>query len=140
MMALTCSEKTTNNTFLVYLILLQYEDHISFIKMFKYLHEMFNFNPKVVRIDYSNSLLKTLLQDNLFIKKPIIIHCFFYFVEDIVKYMKKYGITKIIITKYASEIIKNLDLLCFNLLNFIESYGKFLKNKFIDEKEILLFN
>jgi len=92
MMNITCSEKT-NNTYAC-LILLQYEDHISFTKIFKYLHEMFNFSPKVVHIDYSNSLLKALLTENLFIQKPIIIHCFFHLVDNIVKYMKKYGIIK----------------------------------------------
>ena len=105
MITITCTEKAANNTYIACLILLKYEDHISFIKIFKYLQEMFNFNPKVVHIDYSNSLLKALSSDNLFFQKPIIIHCFFHFVENIVKYMKKYGIIKKI-TKYALEIIK----------------------------------
>ena len=94
MMTISCSEKKTNNTYIACLILLKYEDHISFTKIFKYLHEMFNFNPKVVHIDYSKPLLKALLTENLFNEKPIIIHCFFHFVENIVKYMKKYGIIK----------------------------------------------
>ena len=68
MMTITCSENTTNNTYIACLILLQYEDHISLIKIFKYLHEMFKFNPKVVHIDYSNSLLKALISDNLFLQ------------------------------------------------------------------------
>ena len=91
---------------------------------------MFNFSPKVVHFDYSNSLLNALLTENLFIQKPIIIHCFFHLFENIVIYMKKYGIIKKNITKYAFEIIKNVELLCFISPNFIESYGKFLKNKF----------
>ena len=139
MMTITCPEKT-NNTYIACLILLQYEDHISFTKIFKYLHEMFNFSPKVVHFDYSNSLLNALLTENLFIQKPIIIHCFFHLFENIVIYMKKYGIIKKNITKYAFEIIKNVELLCFISPNFIESYGKFLKNKLTDETEILLFN
>lgn len=77
MMTITCSEKETNNKYISCLILLKNEDHISFTKIFKYLHDMFNFNPKVVHIDYSNSLLKALLTENLFNEKPIIIHCFF---------------------------------------------------------------
>ena len=50
---------------------------------------MFSFNPKVVHIDFSKALRSALLTENLFKSKPIIIHCFFHFVQNVVKNMKK---------------------------------------------------
>ena len=97
-MTITGVDKLTKNTYECGFILLKYE--VSFIKIFKYLHEMFLFNPAVINIDYSESLTKALKSENIFSYQPIIIHCFFHFVQAEVKNM----INKIIkhkITKYS---------------------------------------
>ena len=44
---------------------------------------MFLFNPKVVIIDFSKALRNALTTENLFTSKPIVIHCFFHFVQNI---------------------------------------------------------
>jgi hypothetical protein len=43
---------------------------------------MFLFNPKVVIIDFSKALRNALTTENLFTSKPIVIHCFFHFVQN----------------------------------------------------------
>lgn len=80
---------------------------------------MFLFNPKVVHIDFSKALRKTLVSENLFINKPIIILFFFHFVQNIIKYMQKYGLIKNKISKYNFEIIKNVEMICFLPKNYI---------------------
>ena len=57
-------DNNNNSTYLCALILLKYEDNSSFITIFKYLNEYYKFNRKIVNIDYSASLTKTLLTDN----------------------------------------------------------------------------
>ena len=140
LMTITSLDKISKNSFIAALILLKYEDYNSFVKIFKYLNEMYNFNPKVIHIDYSNALRKALLTENIFKNTPIIIHCFFHFVQSIVKHMKLYGLIKNKITKYSFEILKNIELLCFISPGYIKSFSKFLKNKLKNEKETLLYN
>ena len=78
-MTITGNDNNNKNSYIAALILLKNEDFHSFYKTFKYLNEIFQFNKKVILIDYSNSLRKVLLTENLFKSKPIIIHCFFPF-------------------------------------------------------------
>ena len=99
---------------------------------------MYNFNPKVIHIDYSNALRKALLTENIFKNTPMIIHCFSHFVQSIVKLMKLYGLIKNKITKYSFEILKNIELLCFISPGYIKTFSKFLKNK-LKAKEKLYY-
>ena len=71
MMTITGLDNNTNNIYLCALIFLKYEDTQSFIKIFKYLNEMYKFSPKIIHIDYSSSLAKALNEDNIFKNKPI---------------------------------------------------------------------
>ena len=139
LMTITGVNKVTNNTYICCLILLKYEDTISFTKIFKYLNDMFLFNPAVINIDYSASLTRALKTDNIFKKQPIIIHCFFHFVQAIVKNMKSNKIIIHKISKYSFEILKNIELICFIPSNYINSYAKFLKQHLKNDKEIKLY-
>ena len=140
LMTITGVDKITKNTYICCFILLKYEDEESFIKIFKYLREMYLFNPLVVNIDYSASLTKALKNENLFDKPPIITHCFFHFTQSIVRQMKKYKLIKSKMTKYGFEILKNVEIICFIPPSYINSYSKFLKTKLKEENEINLYN
>jgi len=124
-MSITGLDKISKNSFNLALKLLKYEDYNSFLKFFKYLNETFNFNQKVIHIDYSTPLSKALLADNIFKKTPIIIHFFLHFVQSIVKHVKLYGLIIQNKSKYFFQIIKNIEIL--------------YKNKLKDEKQILLY-
>ena len=93
-MTITGYDNTKYISYICCLALIKYEDTISFTKIFKYLNDMFNFNPFIVHSDYANSLRKVLLTQGLFKKEPIIVHCFFHFVQFIVKKMKLLKIIK----------------------------------------------
>jgi hypothetical protein len=118
-------DNNNNSTYLCALILLKYEDNITFIKIFKYLKEYYKFNPTIVNIDYSASLTKALLTDNLFNTKPVIVHCFFHFGQCIIKKLKQYKIIKKNLTKYGFEILKSIELICFLPYKQNKSYIKF---------------
>ena len=94
---------------------------------------MYKFNPKVGHIDYSSSLRKVLLSDNLFNKKPIVIPCFFHFVQSIIKKMRyTLKIIKGKINKHSFEIIKNIEKINFlppNFLNHILNFKKKFKTR-----------
>ena len=64
LMTITGEDNINKNCYICSLILLKYEDSISLEKIFKYMNEIFNFNPKVVHIDYNASLRKALLTPN----------------------------------------------------------------------------
>ena len=138
MMTITGTNDENYNTYICALILLKYEDTQSFSKIFKYLNEMYCFNPHIVHIDYSSSLTKALSIENIFNNKPIIVHCFFHFIQSIVKRMKKLNMIKTKLTKHAFEVLKNIEIVCFIPKTFIKSYIKFLENHLTSDKEKLL--
>ena len=59
------------------LIFIKYEDTFSYKMVFKYLCDLYKFNPKVIHIDFAKSLDNDLETENLFQNKLIIMHCFF---------------------------------------------------------------
>ena len=71
----------------------------------KCLHDIYNFNPKIVHIDFSKVERKDLLQKNLFNFSPIIISGFFHFIQCLYRKLKKYNIIKKELTKRAFEIL-----------------------------------
>ena len=90
-------------------------------------------------VDYSYALRNTLLYKYVFKKSPIIIHCFFHFIQAIVKKLKELKIIQKKITKKSFELIKNIELICFIPPKYIDDYIKFLKSKLNDDKEKHLF-
>lgn len=56
--------------------------------MLKYLHDIYNFNPLIINIDYCLLLNKAILNNAIFQKKPIVINCFFHFCQSLVRKMK----------------------------------------------------
>ena len=122
------------------LVFIKYEDTCSYKMVFKYLNDLYKFNPKVIHIDFAKSLHNALETENLFQNKPIIMHCFFHFVQCIVKYMKKYKICKTKFTKRAFEILKNIEILCFINPNYIKTYSKLLGDYLKEENEKKLYN
>ena len=57
--------------------------------IFRYLNNIYKFDPKVIQIDFAKSLKQGLEKDNLFESKPIIMHYFFHFAQCIVKCYEK---------------------------------------------------
>lgn len=94
---------------------------------FKYLNTFYYFNPEVMHIDFSKSLKTSLLKDNLFQNKLIVIHSFFYFMQAIIKNMKLNKLFKTKMIERSFESLKNIELLCFIPHNNINTFTKFLE-------------
>ena len=116
------------------LICIKYEDTKSLYYAFKYLKDFFNFNPKIVNIDFSLSLSNALSSPELFDEKPIITKCFFHFSQSLFKKMKQIG--------YKSEnnknifmTLKNIEILCFIKPELINKYLLFLNNIMKNDKK-----
>ena len=58
----------SKSSYLCALILIKYEDSNLFNKKFSYLNNIYEFNPRIVHIDYSISLTKSLKEGNFFKK------------------------------------------------------------------------
>lgn len=85
LLTISSYNELTKITNINYLVLIKYEDYMSFYLTFKYLNINFNFNLKYIHIDFSQAERKALLQKNLFKKVPVIISCFFHFTQCIIK-------------------------------------------------------
>ena len=71
----------TKQSVLCTLICIKYEDENSIYYTMKYLHDFYNFNPEIINIDYSIALMNGLNNKKLFDNNPIIIKCFFTFLN-----------------------------------------------------------
>ena len=87
-MTITAVNNKNNTTNLCALIGIIYEDYLSFYYTLKYLNNFYNFEPKIIHIDFSWAERKALNMDSLFKRPPIIISCFFHFCQSIFKKMK----------------------------------------------------
>ena len=76
LMTISCTNKE-NISYIYALILLKFEDYISFIKIFEYLNSMYNFNPHIIHIDYSKSLTKALKKKIYSIRNQYLFTVFF---------------------------------------------------------------
>ena len=139
LLTITGVDKITNNSFICALILIMYEDTLSFLKIFKYMKEFYGFKPKVVHIDYSRALTNALNSEELFNPKPIIIHCFFHFSQIIINKMKNLNIIKSRMNKYSFTLLKNIELICFMRISCLKTYQNFLREKLTDDKEKKLY-
>ena len=139
LLTITGIDKISNNSYICALILILYEDTLSFIKIFKYMKEFYGFQPKVIHIDFSKALTNALNSEELYNPKPIIVHCFFHFSQIIIKKMKNLGIIKSRMNKYSFSILKNIELICFIPISFLKSYQKFLTEKLKDDTEKKLY-
>ena len=61
LMTITCINKKTNSTKICYFIAFKYQDVESYIRIFEYLKNNYNFSPKILHIDYENLLGLSLL-------------------------------------------------------------------------------
>ena len=68
---------------------IKYLDKQSYIKTFKFINELFDFNPSVVPTDYELALKLVLKEKDLFVKPILHTLCYFHFSKAIKEEMKK---------------------------------------------------
>ena len=75
-MTISCYDKVQENSKIVGFICLLYLDRISYKNIFSYLKENYEFKPTLVHIHFQKALRKALIEDNIFIKKPMLFSFF----------------------------------------------------------------
>ena len=115
-----------NKTIIVGFVMFKYMDQESYIRIFKLLHDNYNFNPHILHTDFEIALCKAIKSSNFFEKKVLNIKCFFHFIKACREKLKKLGATKKGLNKETYEILNNVELLCLIDIDKMERYKKFL--------------
>ena len=129
LMTITCINKKTNSTKICCFIAFKYQDVESYIRIFEYLKNNFNFSPKIVHIDYEHSLRLSLLNQFQKENKPLILFCFFHFIKSIKERLKKIHFFKSKMNKESLEILKNIEIICFLNKDRVKDYQSYLINR-----------
>lgn len=103
-------------------------DYISYTKIFKYLKECYNFNPKIIHCDYERAIELAIKNSKFFKNEIMIIKCFFHFAKAIRARLKSYQTNKKYLNKYNYVILKNIELIRFINEENIGKYKVFLKD------------
>ena len=124
---------------LVCFILIKYNDEMAYDKIFSYLHENFNFTPKIIMSDFEKAIHSGLKNNKYF--KNIVIHikCFFHFTKMIRNQLMKSGLCNRKLNKYSLEIIRNIQILCFIEKNNINKYKELIINKIKNNDKLTSF-
>ena len=82
LMTLSSIDEKNNRTVLLCFILFIYMDWTSYLNIFKYLNELYKFNPSIIHTDYEKSLEIAINKSNFFSEKIIHIKCFFILLDQ----------------------------------------------------------
>ena len=124
-------DKDNIKTILVGFILFIYKDSISFLKIFEYLNNIYNFNPTIIHSDYEIGIELALKKAQFFKNDIIHLKCFFHFSKAIREKLKKFSNEKKYLSKNNYVILKNIELICFISEDRCEGFKKFIIDKLI---------
>ena len=110
-----------------------------FLLYFKIFKDIFNFNPEIINIDFSQSLYNAIKLKSLFDKNIKVISCFFHYSQSIVSKMKNLKIINQNLSKKGFTILLNIQILSFLKPELFKKYIDFLEDNLNEEKEINLF-
>lgn len=69
----------------------KYMDKESYIRIFKLLHDNYNFNPYILHTDFELALCKDIKNSTFFEREVLNIKCFFHFIKVCQEKLKKIG-------------------------------------------------
>ena len=107
---------------------------ILFLKFFR-LKNDYNFNPKMITIDFSKALTNAI---NSIFPECIIIKCYFHWCNALWKNMKKYGLVEKDKLKNTQELMFNIKLMAFMKPNLLGKFYKLIVEKYVEEYENFL--
>ena len=139
LMTIYALDKNTNSSVFAAFICYIYNDTESLKKIFGILNVSYEFSPISVTLDFDKAQIKALKNCEKFDRKPYLIPCLFHYSQIIMRKLKKYKIYKKRLTKRASEIIHNCEILCFIKKENIGNFFNIIKNNLSNLKEEKLF-
>ena len=132
LLTIATNDISNNLTLLIGFVCFKYQDSTSYYNIFKYLNELYNFNPKIIHSDFQKSIGKAINISKFFTNNVIQVKCFFHFINALKNKMKIYKLIKKENYKEIYAIINNILLLCFIDEENIEKLKLIILNK-LDE-------
>ena len=126
---MTISYLNENKVNIFCFVLYKYQDHINYERIFLYLKDNYNLNPKIVHTDYEKALYSIFTKDNIFKHKILHGFCFFHYIKSIREKMKKINVTSKKLNKKSYEILKNIEILSFIKKDNLQKYIKFINEE-----------
>ena len=112
--------------------LIQNEKFETYFKIFSVLKNTYNFNPKMITIDFSKALTKAI---NMNFPEGIIIKCYFHWSQALWKNMKKYSLIEKEMLKRNEELMLNIKLMAFMKPNLLGKFYDLIIEEYEEEYE-----
>ena len=101
-------------------------DSISYYHIFKYMNEIYSFNPQIIHSYFELAIAKSSKNLTFFKYNVIRVKCFFYFTNEIINNIKEYGHFNGMNYNEIFSIVNNIFLLCFINKEKISEYKIFI--------------
>ena len=140
LLTIVTNDISNNLTLLIGFVCFKYQYSTSYYNIFKYLNEIYNFNPKISIRFFQKSIGVAINNSKFFTKNIIHVKCSFHFINALKNKMKLYKLTSKENYKEIYTIINNILLLCsineenieilkqiiLDKLDNFKKYGKFI--------------
>ena len=126
LMTVATVDKDNNKTLIIAFVVFKYMDSESYYRIFKYLNENYSFSPKYIHTDYELALDLAIKKSDFFNKDIVHLKCFFHFAKSIREKLKKIDGNKKGLNKETSNILNNIELICFIDEEKVEGFKKFI--------------
>ena len=117
------------------IVLIKYLDYISYDRIFNYLTENFNFNPKIIHSDFEGAISKSISENKYFGKEIIHLRCFFHLAQMIRNKLNRLHLCNKKLNKSVIEIIRNIEILSFIKREQIKEFKKIIIDKLNEDKK-----
>ena len=121
--------KKENKIICVCMVLLDYLDHITYERCLKFLVLNYDFAPAIIHTDFEKSM--SLAIKKVFGSKILHSRCFFHFSQMIRAKLQKIGYSEKKLNKNNSELIRNIEMLCFIRPEKIKNFQKIIITYYI---------
>ena len=82
-------EKVWSKNTVIGFICFKYEDSLSYYNIFKFLNEIYNFNPYIIHSDFQKSIGLAIIKSKFFTHNIYHVKCFFHYANTINHLMLK---------------------------------------------------
>ena len=115
-------KKNDNIPYLLAFILIKYLDNISYERIFHYLYENYEFQPKIIHSDFEKAIQIAIKNYKNFNKNIIHSRCLFHYSKMIRGKLAQAGLCKKKLNILSIEIISNLEIMCFIKIKNIKKF------------------
>ena len=127
MVEILAFNKADYKTVICNLSIISNENKEIFLALFEYLRNRYNWQPKLITIDYSIPELTSIFS---VFPKVTILPCFFHFIKNIIKKLPQLKSRNNNVINTTRNLLSNIKLLCFIPLSIVQDFYEKINNKF----------